>query len=154
MGEGKIVARTQPAGTPTWVRDATLNDSDKSFTVPANKRWYLKAIHMEVAATATVGNRLMTVTFSNGTNNIWSSLFVGPTAAQTGVMKLFPNAQDSSTVGVVSTLTPNNPNTAYKSAIPEMVLPAGSIIRAYDTAAIDAAADDMIVILHYEELDV
>jgi len=37
---------------------------------------------------------------------------------------------------------------------PDVILTAGMAIRVWDLTAVDAAADDMVVVLHYIEYDV
>ena len=39
------------------IDDEALNDSDKTITVPAGKRWLVLSVNVELTATATVGNR-------------------------------------------------------------------------------------------------
>ena len=144
-------------GTPKWVRDATANDSDKSFTVPAGKIWVLTSIYYELACTATVGNRSPRITITDESNVI----FAGPgpaalTANQTGTGFLTTKlSAPGTTVGynlVYSTLA--TPNSTVYSFLPELKLSSGSVVRVYDSAAIDPAADDLIVVLHYVEYDV
>jgi len=36
---------------------------------------------------------------------------------------------------------------------PDMMLPAGYVLRVLDSAAIDAAADDLVVVVHYIEYE-
>lgn len=156
MGEGKVVARTLPAGTPTWVRDATLNDSDKSFTVPADKIWNLIGIQAALKATATVGNRVMTANAANPAGDfIWTSGNTAAIAAAAhGGVTYYPSQTMSTTnirgvddgTGLTVTLNGSLPN--------PMILTAGCTIRVFDLAAIDPAADDMVVVLYYVELDV
>lgn len=143
-------------GTPTWVRDATANDSDKSFTVPTGKLWCLKAIEACLTCTATVGNRVLSAVITNGVNQIhslWQSASI--TASQVGVV------YGATSLGTPSTTASRKPtlaggdsvNVAINDSLPDMVLPAGYVIRVYDSAAIDPAADDLIVVLHYVEYD-
>ena len=155
MGEGKIVARTYPAGNPIWIRDATANDSDKSFTVPANKRWRNISIRAQVVCTATVGTRLLLTSITDGTNVLSTSQRVDGAASQT-------IASMTTSMGPYhSTSTPkqvlgsgSQVNATATDFFPPIDLLAGYVIRVYDSAAIDAAADDLTVILSYEELDV
>jgi hypothetical protein len=155
MGEGKMVARTIPAGTPIWTRDATLNDSDKSFTVPSKKRWNLISVTAQITATATVGNRALVVLINDGTNNIHASAKTGSVSAgNTGVVGIWAGNVSSTTAGDMPLYDGVSSTVAKLAPIPNMVLPAGYIVRVYDTAAVDAAADDLTVVLHYEEIDV
>ena len=142
-------------GTPKWTRDAAANDSDKSFTVPTGKIWDLKTIVVNITATATVGNRLLVVGVTDGTNVVYVSPKSGNITASQTASALFTIdlAQSGTTANNVPLLSYANPNTSIYFPLPKMVLPAGYIVRVYDYAAIDAAADDMIVVLHYVEYD-
>ena len=143
-------------GTPTWVRDATLNDSDKSFTVPAGKVWVLSQVMATLVATATAGNRVLTAMITNGTNAVHTSKPTGNIAASgSGTLclsttfsvstaphrRISDDAVSASAVGLSDSLP-------YPC-----VLPAGYVVRVWDVAAIDAAADDLTVVLHYVEYD-
>lgn len=141
-------------GTPKWVRDATLNDSDKSFTVPAGKAWDVKLIEASLTATATVGNRQLIALITNGTNVVWASTWAGNiTASQVGMLSLH-NAQTTGTVATTVALDgATAPTAARQDSIPPMILPAGYVVRVFDRGVIDAAADDLIVVLHYVEYD-
>lgn len=142
-------------GSVTWNRDATANDSDKSFTVPTGKKILLRMIYAEITATATVGNRVMRVTISNGTDLIYRCPPLASLAAsQVGTVKwaVWATAQGTTTSNGIA-LDGTTPNVCIYGPIPEMILPAGYVIRVYDGSAVDAAADDMTVILHYIEYD-
>ena len=129
-------------GTPAWVRDATANDSDKSFTVPAGKVWRLISVFASMSTTATVGNRTLVVSITDGTNIVYRSNAFGNQAASTTFLyNLFPESISQLTTGV------------QFQPIPGELLTAGYIIRVSDYAVIDAAADDLTVVLHYVEYD-
>lgn len=140
-------------GTPKWVRDATANDSDKSFTVPAGKAWALQYVYAEITATATVGNRSLAVHIRDTNPSV---IVVEATAniaaAQKGNIRLINGAPRSTTAqrmldGTTATVSQEN-------QLPMLaLLPAGYSVRVWDSAAIDAAADDMTVVLHYVEYD-
>jgi len=145
----------KPGGTPKWTRDAALNDSDKSFTVPAGKVWEMRSVHGEIGCTGTVGNRSLMVQITNGTDAVDSSPKTASiTATQYGVIKAsYGGAVFSTTAGFVPRLDGTAPSagTAYGNSVP-LLLP-GYVVRVYDVAAIDAAADDLTVVLHYIEYD-
>jgi hypothetical protein len=143
-------------GTPRWVRDATLNDSDKPFTVPAGKIWKLIGIWIDFTASGVAGNRILQVNITNGTDNI----FIGPKSAAiaTGVVAEYVLFKDYNVFNTLATNAPwlangGTANIASIAPMPELYLPAGYVVRAYDYAAVDAAADDMTVVLHYIEYD-
>lgn len=142
------ITRTKDCGYPRWVRDATLNDSDKSFTVPTGKVWELHHVKMSLTATATVGNRPMTIAITDGTNELMRNQPVNVAASQTGtVIMVF----DGSVAYAATALFLANVGT--QCSFGKAVLPAGYVVRCYDSAAIDAAADDVTVVLHYTEYD-
>lgn len=144
MGSGKIYCRCGPGGTPKRTYDDTADDSDKTFTVPANKLWKLKYIFARLVTTATVGNRGLEIQIGDGTNTIAYFGNGGVQAASTTTNNMFYNGAPNITTGS---------NRAI--GIPgDLYLPAGYTIKIWDTAAVDAAADDMTVAIAYEEFDV
>lgn len=142
----------KPGGTPTWTRDAALNDSDKSFAVGTAKCRELRYVRAVLVATATVGNRILSVEINDGTNVLWQK-WIGTniTASQTGVFEIIFGSNSDEFAGDVT--IPAN-NVTRLAAGPACCLPSGYAVRVYDTAAIDAAADDLTVVLHYIEYDV
>lgn len=143
-------------GTPVWVRDDAANDSDKSFTVPAGKVWSLKSVHAELATTATVGNRNLAVSMTDGTNPInIQARSAAIAASKTGVVNVFMGGGFySATTQYNPLLTGAVPDIAFGASYQyECILPAGYVIRVYDVAAIDPNADDLTVVLHYVEYD-
>ena len=128
-------------GTPTWVRDATLNDSDKSFTVPTGKVHDLKFVYVQFAATATVGSRTVAVVITDGTNEVLRCTAGSQVTASATARFIFGQTTMDGYTGTTS------------EPLPGCLLPAGYVVRVYDVSAIDAAADDMTVVLHYVEYD-
>jgi len=144
-------------GTPKIYRDGTLNDSDKSFTVPAGKLWKINAIYAQLNCTATVGNRELVAYVSDGANVILGfGTNVSVTASQVSVMRLRTGQGAYATTATVYLTAPQNlAEAGVNDGLPtDFYLPAGYIIRVYDVAAVDAAADDLVVVLHYVEYDV
>ena len=124
--------------------DTALNDSDKTFTVPAGKQWWIKSIYASLVSTATVGNRQLDVLFTD--------------ASDVPICKAVAGAVQAGGVTRAICFAPLNPqetgftNTLMYRAIPDnLVLSAGYKVRVYDSAAIDAAADDMAVQMLVEE---
>lgn len=124
--------------------DAALNDSDKTATVPANKQWHVRSVSVRLITTATVGNRQVDVLFTD--------------AADVLLIKVAAGAVQAASLTRDYVFAPGLPNdTAFASGamargLPAgLVLPAGYKIRVFDSAAIDAAADDMTVQLLLEE---
>lgn len=141
-------------GVPTWVRDATSNDSDKTFTVPANKVWMPLYIHGEIVNTATVGNRTLLIVFGDGANVLFTSpKSANIAASQVGSITMAQQLAYGTTVNAAPLLSGSSPNIAVYGPLTPTYLAAGSTIRVLDSAAVDAAADDMTVILHYLEFN-
>lgn len=156
MGSGKILARTMPAGTMKVSRDATTNDSDKTLTVGARKLIRPLAIVAQITATATVGNRQLAVAITDGTNQVWTTSYTSAIIANaTGQFRItfdtmaVLNNNQSLMFGTL-----NYANQQTNESAPDMYLPAGYVIRVWDVNTVDAAADDMVFVVFYEELDV
>jgi len=156
MSDKQVV--TRPGGTPKWTLDATANDSDKTFTVPAGKVWSVHSIEVGIVATATVGNRLLGWSISNATPAVVSvginsaaivasargGMFItnGNNVAATPVRRSLQDAGASNNSVFVNDQLPM-----------PCLLPAGYSIRVWDLGAVDAAADDMTVAIHYTEYE-
>lgn len=148
-------ARTRPGGRIVWNVDVTLNDSDKTVTVPVGKTWRVLSIHGQLIASGNAGNRVLTVVISNATPTaIFPRASTAAVAAtQIGGIRLYACLAPSTTVFQRYENT-DYVTVAYSAPLPsEFYLEAGSTIRVYDQAAIDAAADDLAVFIHYIEYD-
>lgn len=142
-------------GTPTWTRDATTNDSSKDFVVPAGKMWNLKMILAQITATATVGNRVLQMwVFNTVPEAVYKSeSSASITASTTGALRLYREAAAADTTVRPRIDGAADPTSETNDILPDMLIPAGYSVRIADSAAIDAAADDLIVVLHYVEYD-
>jgi hypothetical protein len=136
--------RTTPYLNLTQQSDATADDSDKTFAVPSGKQWHVRSIGVRLVTTATVGNRQLDILITDGSDNL--------------LIKLAAGAVQAASLTRDYTFAPGLPNDtsfangAMTRALPEnLVLPAGYKIRVYDSAAIDAAADDLTVRILVEE---
>ena len=126
--------------------DATADDSDKTFTVPAGKVWFVKAIGATLVTTATVGNRQLDVLLTDDSDNTLIKYAAGAVqaASLTRYYYFAPlHPQDTSFSGA---------GIMYRALAGDLALPAGYKIRIYDSAAIAAAADDLTVRVMIEEL--
>ena len=145
-GRGRIVLNV----------DETVDDSDKTYTVPTNLRVKVKSIWIDYTANATVGTRLVDVEFRNagafvfGGYRLWPA---GLTATQTGRAWLFNLggggrvAQDA----LRSTLA-GGPVHSDMGPLPDMDLPQAYDIRIDDKADIAVAVpDDMLTRIFTEE---
>jgi hypothetical protein len=108
---------------PILRSDTALNDSDKSFTVPAGKIWRVKWVWVELISTAIKAGAVQAASITR--NYMFSPYAVNLTS-------------------FVDTSFLSTP-------IPELILPQNFIIRAFDSTAVDAAADDMVVHLMVEQ---
>jgi len=138
---------TRRGGTPKITYDAALNDSDKSFTVPVGKQWHLTYLWARIVATATVGNRYLVAIMTDGTNEIWRSGAGSNVAASNSgsfLMRIGITQVSSTVFGS---------NVANVDGLPDIVMKAGYVLRIYDGGAIDAAADDLTVVLAYDEYE-
>ncbi len=137
------VQRVANQGTPSNTEDLTANDSDKTFTVSAGEQWHVKGLYIHYLATANVGNRIIQVHFRDSYDNV---LYV---------IGSIPNVVASQEVGI-SLMPGVARETAFSSSqivgpmIPDIMLPASYDIRVYDSAGIDAAADNMEVFIAKE----
>lgn len=142
-------------GTLKWIRDATLNDSDKSFTVPAGKVWDVLNINYELIPSLTVGNRQMAIYLSSGGAVVWTSHVSATVAAATPCNGRFGQNIPADTTNLIGRMDTYGfaSTVSIAGPLPKMLLPAGSVIRVSDYKAIDAAADDLVVTLEYVEYD-
>ena len=130
--------------TQIAVFDDAANDSDKSYVVPAGRQWFVDWIHIILTTTATVGNRQIGIQVLDESSNIMYDLHAGAVVAESLTRHIMA--------------LPGVPReTAFVAAQLQMGLPRrmqllpGWTLRVYDNAAVDAAADDMVVSLRYDE---
>lgn len=124
--------------TPDLQSDENLNDSDKSFTVPASTEWRVKWIYVELTTTATAGNRQMEIQIQDDAADVIARLVCGDVqaASLTRYYLFAPN---------VAELTAERDTDKFSTLMPEWILPASYVVRVWDNAAVDAAADDLII---------
>jgi len=154
MSQGEIEVENE-AGNPisvldTWrvatISDTALNDSDKSFTVPASTERHILNIWVEFTSTATVGDRQLVVEIQIAgpdTTAQWARAGVVQAASLTYYYEFGPGLADLTAVRDTNYLTTPIPPTA--------VLKAADVLRIYDNNAVAAAADDMVV--HIQHAD-
>jgi len=126
---------------PSLQAEETENDSDKSFTVTASSLWRVKMIWVELTTTATVGNRVMSVEIQDSAADVIFRIDAGAVqaASLTRHYAFAPWNSDLTAFRGASS------NLLMTPIPPDLVLPASYIVRVYDSAAVDAAADDMVV---------
>lgn len=125
--------------TPALQADEAANDSDKVFTVPASTEWHVYSIWVEFVSSGTAGNRQVAVEIQDGESDVVARVKAGITQAGslTRTYLFAPGVVDLGSFRDTADLMTPIP--------PTWILPAGYRIRIYDSAAVDAAADDMVV---------
>lgn len=120
------------------ILDVIADLSDKSFVVPAGRRYKLYYGQITLVSTAVAGNRQMALEVQDDSANvIFRSLAGAVQAASLSREYHFapnPVREAAFVNGQIMVPTP-----------PDLILLPGWTLRFYDTAAIDAAADDMDV---------
>jgi hypothetical protein len=125
------------------IAETVVDDSDKTFTVPAGQEWQVLWIWVVLTSTATVGNRQVTIRVMTSGGTIIASLKAGSVqaASLTRNYLFAPSLADLTSFRDTSFLmTP---------MMPTMFLSAGQQLRVLDSGAIAAAADDMLVYIQY-----
>lgn len=114
------------------------NSSSKTFTVPSNEMWKINFAHVILASTATVGNRQINVLISDENGNELIDLSAGAVQAASltrhygflqGIFRETSFVDDEIQVPLPA----------------DLYLGPGYTIKVWDSAAVDAAADDMTV---------
>ncbi len=125
-------------GVPNLQADEALNDSDKTFTVPAARIWEIQSIRAELVTTATATNRQMAVQVRDASADIIFEIVAGGDQAPslTYNYHFSPHLTD---LGAVRDVT------FFMTPFPSLILPAGFDVRIFDNNAVDAAADDMVL---------
>lgn len=132
-------------GDPTQQSDVTLNDSDKTFTVPTGHIWILKFITAQLITDATVGNRQIRIEIGDGTNLLWAKNAGAVQAAS--LTRYYDFASDRDDQAAF------DDNNRIRTRIPpELALPAGYTIRIYDSAAVAAATDNLAIRMLVDEI--
>lgn len=138
MSKLRHISELLPPDLKALIIDETLNDSDKTFTIGAGVAWLLNALRVNLAATATVGNRQIQVYITNASDVIHYVNKVGAVQAASATYDYYfaPGNPRETSVVANTLLTPLPDN---------LWVPAGWKVRVLDSAAVDAAADDMKV---------
>lgn len=122
--------------------DATLNSSNKSWVVPNGETWKLMYGRCSLITTATVGNRQIVLEIQDASANIVFSAEAGAVQAASLTREYeFMQGVYRETAFIVNSI---------QFPIPQdcLLLP-GWTLRIYDSATVDAAADDMTVAFTY-----
>lgn len=127
-------------------QDLLANDSDKTFTVPANHLWIVNWIMVNYLATATAGNRDLVCNVLDDSANLLSRFTTGTTII----------ANDQRHIvwgGAHSTLNDASQQVIGGPFVPNLILLPGYQLRVFDFTAVDPAADDMGVTIGRQEID-
>ena len=125
------------------VEDTALNDSDKTLALEATKDRINRvlAIWVSLTSSATAGNRAMAVQFLSGSDILYEGVAGAVQAASLTYLYGFGLGN-----GLSGSVVENRLNVS----LPDLWLPKGATVRVFDSAAVDAAADDMSVRISYE----
>jgi len=128
------------------LNDILANDSDKNFIVPAGRQWKLLYGHIILTTTASAGNRRIRFILEDADGNrlyLIDAILV-QVASTTERYSLGQFGEPLENVAAVHHLP-----------IPvNVILPENFRIHILDSAAIDAAADDLTLRLIVEETDI
>ena len=139
-----ITADSGTAGDADWtvslLSNETADDSDKSFTVPANTEYQILWVWVELVTTATVGDRQLVLEIQDAAADVIGRIIPAEVqAASLSREYMFAPALADQLTGWrdATWLMCPIPSTQFMSA--------GQILRVYDNNAVAAAADDMVV---------
>ena len=127
--------------------EETLNDSDKTFTIPSTEIWQILYIRCELDTSATGGDRKLVIHVRDDDDDILYSIR--------------PHVSQANVGGRNYNFAPGNPlETDFYlneilTPIPNLLflLPSYSL-RIYDSAAIDPTADDLTIQMMVNRYDV
>lgn len=118
-----------------YLTDTVANDSNKAFTVPSGVNYQLLGGLAALTTTATVGNRQVDLRITDGTNTI-ITIAAGGTQAASLTRQYQYVIGEAAPAAVAGTL--------FVCPIPaDLILLPAWTIQILDSAAIDAAADDL-----------
>jgi len=123
--------------------DISADDSDKRIAVTAGEIFHILWVWVELTSTAAAGDRQIIVELQDDTNDVIGQFRAGAVqaASLTYYYMFAPALADLTAVRDVNYLMTPFP--------PTVILPAGYQLRVYDSKAIAAAADDMVVMMLY-----
>lgn len=137
----------QDQGRLVLTVDEAANDSDKVIAIPTNVRVRPVSLRVELVTTATGGNRVMTEEIRDGSDDIILDWRWGNQAASISVFYQLvkggpPSEELHSTTATLE---------RHWAGFGDLLLPQGYDFHIYDAAAVDAAADDMVIQMLWEE---
>lgn len=128
------------------IYDEVADSSDKEWVVPDGRRYRVFYGSVILVSTATVGNRQMALEIQDDSANVVFRSLAGAVqvASLTREYHFAPNPVREAAFVNTQIMVP---------IPPKLILLPGWTLRVYDTAAIDAAADDMTVSVLLEDRD-
>lgn len=134
---------------PKLSSDTTADDSDKSVTVPTDYQWAIFAIRAKLATTATVGNRQLVLQVRDDSDVVLAEFPAGATqAASLTYHYMFCQGVPYDS----SVRAEGSDDGVLFAPFSGWILQPGWDIRVFDSAGVDAAADDLEVHVTYDEL--
>lgn len=121
-----------------YILDETADDSDKSFVVPAERRYVLRYGQVTLISTATAGNRQMALEIQDDAANVVFRSLAGAVqaASVTREYHFTPDVAREAAFVADQIMVP---------IPPKLVMLPGWTMRFYDVTPVDPAADDMTV---------
>lgn len=118
--------------------DSTANDSDKSITISRHQVGTIAALRLEYTCTATVGSRTVEVRVKDASGDVvWATeITTDFVASDIMVVNFSPGA---------TTVAPVDNADEGAQHIAPIKLETGWSVQVIDTAAVAAAADDMVI---------
>lgn len=126
--------------------DGGSNDSDKTITVPTGKKWKILSLLARLETTATVGNRRIQLRIDDTSAN---AIFI---VSALNVQAASLN-EDYNFIHGIDDSTETNAGIHFLPFPPEIILLEDFSIRIFDSAVVDAAADDLRIRMTIEEED-
>lgn len=120
--------------------DAAANDSDKTLTPSSQRQFMVDSVYVTLVTTATANPRQIEVQFLDEDSVILARIVPGDVqiASLTFNYWFAPHLPD---------LGAERDSNLILTGMPGMRMPAGGSVRVFDNNAVDAAADDMTVVL-------
>jgi len=142
-----IYALTRNLPNPELQSDVTLNDSDKTFTVPADEIWEILWIFVAFSTSSIADIRWLKI-------NIFDDSSVQ-------IDSIIPGIDHSENLEIFYTFAENMPQSTAIFAndhiyhpLPKIVLPTGYQIQVVDDSGVDPTHDDMKVHIMLNRYDV
>lgn len=124
---------------PYYTSSTATNDSDITFTLNRNATTLLDTVYVSYTSTATLGNRQLVIEFADSSANVIASVYAASTQAAS---LTYQYTFGTNLPRMTATYGTGN---SIMTPLPQPVLQSAYTVRVYDIAAVDAAADDMVI---------